>query len=82
MRGCFNTDSDLSSPCPHTGDCTVRPVWLYVEDRVSQVLEQITVADLLNEEGQVRRAMTRLWPLPPKPAACEPSLGAAGRAAV
>ncbi len=49
--------------CPRTGDCGLRPVWQHLESRLSEVLEQTTVADLLKREADAHQDLQRLWPL-------------------
>ncbi len=49
--------------CPRTGDCGLRPVWQHLGERVSEVLEQTTVADLLKREAASTRDLQELWPL-------------------
>ena len=43
--------------------CGLRPVWQHLGDRVSEVLEQTTVADLLKREAASTRDLQELWPL-------------------
>jgi Rrf2 family protein len=40
--------------CAHMGDCSIRPVWRMVQDAVDQVLNRMTLADLLCNEQQMR----------------------------
>ena len=49
--------------CPRTNNCGLRPVWQYLDDRVSAVLQQTSIADLLQREVTVEQGMQRLWPL-------------------
>ena len=49
--------------CPRTSDCGLRPVWQHLGERVSEVLEQTTVADLLKREAASSRDLQELWPL-------------------
>jgi Rrf2 family protein len=63
VRGCFNTRPCLDeSICPHGGDCSLRPVWRHLEIQVTGVLEQLSLSDLLREEGAVRQQVVGLWP--------------------
>jgi len=39
--------------CVHQGDCTLRALWHTLEQWVRQSLDQITLADLLQNEGRV-----------------------------
>ncbi len=49
--------------CPRTGDCGLRPVWQHLGDRVAEVLEQTSIADLLQREAEASRNLQELWPL-------------------
>ena len=40
--------------CAHMGDCSIRPVWRMVQDAVDQVLNRMTLSDLLCDEQQMR----------------------------
>jgi len=39
--------------CVHQGDCTLRALWQTLEQWMRQTLDRITLADLLQNEGQV-----------------------------
>ena len=39
--------------CIHLNGCSIRPIWTIVSHYVSQLLDQITIADLLQEEAEV-----------------------------
>lgn len=62
VRGCFNAEPTDGGACPHVDDCSLRPVWQHIEQQVTGVLEQITLVDLLREEGLVHEQVERLWP--------------------
>ncbi|HPF70425.1 MAG TPA: Rrf2 family transcriptional regulator [Candidatus Krumholzibacteria bacterium] len=49
--------------CPRMSDCGLRPVWRHLADRVSEILEQTTIADLLRREAAASRNLQELWPL-------------------
>lgn len=49
--------------CPRTGNCGLRPVWLHLESRVNDVLENTSVADLLRKEAASQANLQELWPL-------------------
>lgn len=59
LRGCFNAASGRCQ-CPHGSDCSLRPIWHHVEQKVERVLEQLTLADLLHEEKLVRQQVGAL----------------------
>ena len=65
VRGCFNSRpcGDTAS-CQHGADCGLRPVWRHIETQVTGVLDRISLADLLEEEGLVRQQVVGLWPQP------------------
>lgn len=39
--------------CAHMGDCSIRPVWRMVQDAVDQVLNHMTLNDLLCDEQKM-----------------------------
>ena len=39
--------------CVHQGGCSLRPLWLTLEQWIRGTLDQITVADLLQSEGRI-----------------------------
>lgn len=68
--GCINGDPAFSYPCtnpsdadcPRVGDCGLRPVWRHLENRVTAVLEQTSIADLLRSEAAASANLQDLWP--------------------
>ncbi len=55
IEGCFTgKQGSAKVSCRHSGDCALRPVWEYLEERVTQVLDDVTLADLVKSEGHVR----------------------------
>lgn len=40
--------------CSSAGDCSIRPVWLLLQQRIDDVLEGVHLSDLLHEESTVR----------------------------
>ena len=59
---CGDAEGDMMD-CPRTGDCGLRPVWQHLGERVAEVLEQTSVADLLKREAASSRDLQELWPL-------------------
>ncbi len=57
------SDSNDDPDCPRTGDCGLRPVWRHLGNRVAEVLEQTSIADLLRKEKSASRNLQDLWPL-------------------
>ncbi len=64
LDGCFNTEPRGRPGCPHRSGCTLRPIWNRVESSLTDVLDQITLQDLLRKEAQVERQVVRLLPSP------------------
>lgn len=63
LRGCFNGECLMSDgACPHNSGCGMRHVWSRINERITEVLERITLADLLKPEGYVTERMLRLIP--------------------
>jgi len=60
---CGEAEGKADLDCPRNTDCGLRPVWLHLGDRVAEVLEQTTVADLLQREATSTRNLQELWPL-------------------
>jgi Rrf2 family protein len=40
--------------CAETQSCSIRPVWLLLQNKIDEVLEGVKLADLLPEEREVR----------------------------
>ncbi len=49
-------------PCPRLQDCGLRSVWAHVESRVTDLLERITLADLLGAEPDMDARLAAMWP--------------------
>ena len=49
--------------CPRMDDCGLRSVWRHLEVRVAGLLENTSVADLLEVEDSVARHASRVWPV-------------------
>jgi len=56
-------DPDEPPDCTRGNDCGLRPVWRHLGEKVSEVLEQTTIADLLRREETASRNLQELWPL-------------------
>ena len=52
-----------STPCPRNSDCGLRSVWHHLEKTLSEVLENTTIADLLEKEANVSAQLQNRWPL-------------------
>jgi Rrf2 family protein len=40
--------------CSHSADCSIRPVWVMLQQRIDEVLEGVRLSDLLVAEPKVR----------------------------
>ena len=61
LEGCFNSGAELGeNHCHHVADCSLRPVWKHMEGEITDVLDRITLADLLKKERVVRGQMSQL----------------------
>ncbi len=56
-------EADDLPDCPRTDDCGLRPVWQHLESRVTEVLQQTTIDDLLKREAAAGRDLHERWPL-------------------
>ncbi|MHB8079517.1 MAG: RrF2 family transcriptional regulator [Candidatus Krumholzibacteriia bacterium] len=65
-------------PCPRLADCGLRPVWAHVAAQVTDLLNGITIADLLQAEGRVRDGIAARWPRPAAPDETLPVLDGPG----
>jgi Rrf2 family protein len=41
--------------CSDAGNCSIRPVWMLLQQRIDEVLEGVNLADLLADEPEVRQ---------------------------
>jgi Rrf2 family protein len=57
------SDSNDRPDCTRTEDCGLRPVWKHLGSRVSEVLDQTSIADLLRTEMSAASNLENLWPL-------------------
>lgn len=44
----------IGKTCAHCGDCSIRPVWLKMQELVGEVLKRTSLKDLLQDEAQMR----------------------------
>ncbi len=56
-------EADDLPDCPRADDCGLRPVWQHLESRVTEVLQQTTIDDLLKREAAAGRDLHERWPL-------------------
>jgi len=55
----FNRRTD----CGHLGDCSIRPIWQIVSQRLWAALDEITLKSLLGDEQSVGEALSRELPV-------------------
>ncbi len=60
LEGCFSTCQPRKIPCHRTDDCQLRPIWEHLENKISAVLESVTLADLVHSEADVRSRLGRI----------------------
>lgn len=53
--------------CVHHNDCTLRGLWQTLEQWMRHVLDQVTLADLLNNDSAVVRRLREQLPQPERP---------------
>ena len=41
--------------CSDAGNCSIRPVWMLLQQRIDEVLESVNLGDLLADEPEVRQ---------------------------
>lgn len=62
--------AETEGPCVHRGDCSLRGLWMTLENWMRRTLDHITLADLMQSEGRIadllrsRLAETVLEPAP------------------
>jgi Rrf2 family protein len=44
-----------SERCAASGECSIRPVWVLLQQKIDDVLGGVYLADLLHAEGEVRQ---------------------------
>ena len=54
VEGCFNEEQHDDARCPHKDGCCLRPIWETLEEKVTEILSQVTLADLIRRESDVR----------------------------
>jgi len=57
---CSDTGPDC---CPRNSDCGLRPVWQHLEGRLTEVLNNTSVADLLEKEATAATNLQTQWPI-------------------
>ncbi len=50
-----------AAECHHSGDCSLRSVWDFLESRMFQVLENTTLSDLQKTRHQIDAHLEGLW---------------------
>lgn len=58
--------------CSAAQDCSIRPVWVLLQQKIDDVLESVNLADLLHDENEVRKLVGLGREAPaPEPAATD-----------
>jgi len=57
-----------SERCADSSECSIRPVWLLLQQRIDEVLESVRLSDLIEQESAVRERVG-LAALPKRPPA-------------
>jgi len=60
VEGCFNEVHHDDEYCPHKSGCSLRPVWETLEEKVTEILSQVTLADLVRQESDVRLRLAEI----------------------
>ena len=71
------TDPEHGADCPRQDDCGLRAVWRHLQERVTDLLEKTTIADLLRVETSVGGQLKQIWPSPEGPQQVEAASGTA-----
>lgn len=66
--------SGLEMVCVHNGDCSMRSLWIGLQNMLEKVLFQVTLAELLMKENQMQETLlgrhgALIMPAPKEPAA-------------
>ena len=60
VEGCFNEAQHDDARCPHKDGCCLRPIWETLEEKVTEILSQVTLADLIRRESDVRLRLVEI----------------------
>ncbi len=66
FRGCLEIGgkSPHAVDCAHVANCGLRPVWGIIEEKITHMLDQVSVEELVQEEAQMARKVREIWPHP------------------
>ena len=56
-KGFCERFSGLKEECVHLPNCGIRPVWAFLTRELYRVMNQVTLADFLNEESEIVRSL-------------------------
>ena len=59
LEGCAS-ELGGESLCPHSADCSLRPIWQHLQAEIENTLERITVSQLLRHESGMRARLSGL----------------------
>ncbi len=73
FRGCLEIGKKkpFANDCAHVGNCGLRPVWGIIEEKITQMLDQVSLEELIQDEARVARRVLEIWPLQAEDAAVE-----------
>ncbi|MCK9461912.1 MAG: Rrf2 family transcriptional regulator [Proteobacteria bacterium] len=72
VEGCFNEERHDDARCPHKDGCCLRPIWETLEEKVTEILSQVTLADLVRRESDVRDRLAEIGKREQRPAKTVP----------
>ena len=66
FRGCLEEGQKkpMALDCAHVDDCGLRPVWAIIEEKITHMLVQVSLADLVRREEEMARRVREIWPHP------------------
>jgi len=64
FRGCLEVGVKKPSAvdCAHVEDCGLRPVWAIIEEKITHMLDKVSLEDLVRRESEMERRVREIWP--------------------
>ena len=59
LEGC-STINKGPAICPHSADCSLRPIWDHLQREMTETLDRISILQLLNKERKMRQHIAAL----------------------
>lgn len=59
LEGCAS-ETGGASLCPHSADCSLRPIWQHLQAEIENTLDRITVSELMHHEPGMRAHLSGL----------------------